>query len=210
MTRVLCYGDSNTFGYNPADGMRFPEDIRWTGRLATLLGDGYRIIEEGCNGRTTVYDDPVEPWKNGLPYLRPCLHSHRPVDIVILLLGSNDLKDAFGLSPEDIAKGAGTLVKAIQGFTIEKQGFVPEIILVSPPEIGHGIRKSAFYGQFKEDAIHRSRQFPQHYRKIASIYGCVFFDSSEWVQPSGIDSLHLDEEGHSVLAGKLCEVIKGL
>lgn len=92
MKTVLCYGDSNTYGYNPVNGLRYPQDVRWPGKLQSLLGNGYQIIEEGCNGRTTVFDDPLEGWKNGLDYLRPCLNSHKPVDIVILMLGSNDLK----------------------------------------------------------------------------------------------------------------------
>ena len=122
MITVLCYGDSNTYGYNPSNGFRYPPDVRWTGRLQRLLGEGYHVVEEGCNGRTTVYDDPLEGWKNGIDYLKPCLNSHKPVDIVILMLGSNDLKEVFHASPEDIANGAAELVKVIREFTQEKQG----------------------------------------------------------------------------------------
>ena len=145
MKTILCYGDSNTYGYRPDNGMRYDEEIRWTGRLASILGrEEYRVIEEGCNGRTTVFDDPEDPWKNGLPYLKPCLNTHKPIDIVILMLGSNDLKSCFKLSAEEIADGAGKLVETIQGFTADKQGFVPGIVLVSPPEIGEGITTSPF------------------------------------------------------------------
>ena len=98
MKTVLCYGDSNTFGYIPETGMRYPRDIRYPGRLKKLLGDEYDVIEEGCNGRTTIHDDPVDGWKNGLDYLKPCLNSHKPVDFVILMLGSNDLKATFHLT----------------------------------------------------------------------------------------------------------------
>ena len=136
LTTVLCYGDSNTFGYDPMTGMRYPKEIRWTGILASLLGEDFNVIEEGCNGRTTVTDDPIEGWKNGLDYLKPCLNSHRPVDIVILMLGTNDLKEVFHLTAAEIADNAGILVDVIQSFTKEKQGFMPKIILVSPPEIG--------------------------------------------------------------------------
>ena len=90
MKTVLCYGDSNTYGYDPRSGLRYPASVRWTCRLATLLGPDYHVIEEGCNGRTTVFDDPIEGWKNGLGYLKPCLNSHKPVDIVILMLGPED------------------------------------------------------------------------------------------------------------------------
>ena len=98
MITVLCYGDSNTYGYIPETGMRYPRDIRYPGRLQLLLGEDYAVIEEGCNGRTTIHDDPIDGWKNGLDYLKPCLNSHKPVDIVILMLGSNDLKETFHLT----------------------------------------------------------------------------------------------------------------
>ena len=208
MKTILCYGDSNTYGYVPETGLRYPKSIRYPGRLQELLGDEYAVIEEGCNGRTTILDDPVDGWKNGLDYLRPCLSSHKPIDIVIMMLGSNDLKESFHLSAEEIAKGAGILVRVIKEFTTEKQGFIPEIILVSPPEIGTGISTSPFYGTFYEDAVDRSRQFPQYYKKVAEQEGCIFFDAARYIQPSETDSLHLTAEGHKTLAEELYKLVK--
>jgi len=95
MKTILCYGDSNTYGYNPVTGGRWPEDIRWTGRLQQLLGDEYKVIEEGCNGRTTMYKAPGEGWKSGLEYLKPCLNSHKPVDAVVMMLGTNGPEDGL-------------------------------------------------------------------------------------------------------------------
>lgn len=210
MKTVLCYGDSNTYGYDPRTGLRYPDGVRWTGLLARGLGDGYKVIEEGCNGRTTVFDDPFEGWKNGLDYLKPCLNSHKPVDIVILMLGSNDLKETFHASAADIAGGAELLVRTIKEFTEVKQGFVPEIILVSPPEIGLGIKESPFYGAFLENAIARSKEFPRYYREVAERQGCVFVNAAEAVRPSVIDSLHLDPEGHEALAERLIDCVRGL
>ena len=207
MTTILCYGDSNTYGYDPGTGFRYPENVRWTGILQTLLGKEYKIVEEGCNGRTTVFDDPVEGWKNGLDYLRPCLNSHKPVDIVIMMLGSNDLKEIFHASPEEIAAGAETLVKDMIDFTGTKQGFVPKIILVSPPEIGEGITSSPFYGSFYEKAIERSRALAPLYHKIAEKYGCIFLNAAAYIKPSVEDSLHLDPAGHKRLAEVLYETV---
>ncbi len=208
MITVLCYGDSNTYGYVPETGMRYPKDVRYPGRLQRLLGEEYSVIEEGCNGRTTIFDDPVDGWKNGLDYLKPCLNSHKPVDIVILMLGSNDLKATFHLTAKEIADGAAVLVEVIRSFTKEKQGFIPRIILVSPPEIGKGIRTSPFYGAFYEEAVEESKKFPECYRAVADKYGCVFFNAADHIYPSETDSLHLTPEGHKVLAEKLCEVIR--
>ena len=207
---ILCYGDSNTFGYEPETGMRYPRDVRYPGRLQLLLGDDCLVVEEGCNGRTTIHDDPVDGWKNGLGYLRPCLNSHKPVDVVIMMLGSNDLKTTFHLTAEEIALGAGVLVDVIKEFTAEKQGFIPEIILVSPPEIGKGIRTSPFFGRFSEDAIAESKKFSACYKAVAEEKGCIFFDAAQYVDPSETDSLHLTAEGHQILAEKLCDVIKEL
>ncbi len=208
ITNVLCYGDSNTYGYIPGSGGRYPRDVRYPGRLQMLLGDGYNVIEEGCSGRTTLYDDPFDGWKNGMDYLKPCIYSHRPIHIVILMLGSNDLKLTFHLNAEQIAQSAGKLVDVIQSFTAEKQEFVPKIILVSPPEIGTGIRTSPFYGAFTEDSIEESRKFPEYYKEVADSKGCIFFNAAQYIYPSETDSLHLTPEGHRVLAEELCKVIK--
>ncbi len=205
MTTVLCYGDSNTYGYNPSTGLRYSKHERWPGALQDLLGDEYVVIEEGCNGRTTIFEDPVEGWKTGREYLKPCLNSHKPVDIVIMMLGSNDLKEVFHASAEEIAEGVGLLVGDIIEFTKEKQGFVPRIIVVSPPEIGEGLKDSVFYGSFYENAIDRSREFPKWYKKVADKYGCDFVNAAEYIQPSTLDSLHLTVSGHK----KLAEVLKG-
>ena len=109
MRTVLCYGDSNTWGYDPATRERFPPHVRWTGVLATRLGAEYRVVEEGLNGRTTRWDDPIELGRNGLITLRPCIDSHRPLDLIIIMLGTNDLKRRFGLSASDIAQSTAAL-----------------------------------------------------------------------------------------------------
>ena len=204
---VLCYGDSNTYGYDPKSGGRYPGNVRWTGILKNLLGPGYRIIEEGCNGRTTVITDPEEPWKNGESYLRACLNTHKPVDIVILMLGSNDLKKAYNASPKDIAAGAGKLVSIIKEFCGRKQSFIPQIILVSPPHIGEGIESSAFSHSFAYDAVERSKGLAPEYERTAKELGCIFLDAAAVAEASEEDSLHLSAESHRALAAALSRKI---
>ena len=210
MKTILCYGDSNTYGYDPSNGFRYPADVRWTGVLRKLLGPDYTLVEEGCNGRTTVFDDPLEGWKNGLDYLKPCLNSHKPIDIIAMMLGSNDLKDCFHASAADIAGGAGVLVKTIQEFTQLKQGYVPKIVLVSPPHIGPGIEDSPFSYAFDDTAIDRSHRFAEEYKRVAEACGCVFFDAAPVAPPSKLDSLHLMPEAHKSLAEALARVIETL
>ena len=207
MKTVLCYGDSNTYGYTPGTGLRYPPSVRWTGRLRRILGEDYAVIEEGCNGRTTVFDDLYEPWKNGRDYLKPCLNTHKPVDFVIFMLGSNDLKTSFHASAQEIAAGAEELIRIIRDFTAYKQGFVPSIILISPPQIREGIGRGGFGFEFDESAVDRSKEFPHYFRGVAERNGCIFLDAALYMQSSPVDCLHLDPEAHAVLADKLAELI---
>ena len=109
MKTIVCFGDSNTWGFNPATKDRLDRDSRWTGVLRNTLGAEYIVVEEGLNGRTTVWDDPIEGYKNGKTYLIPCLETNHPFDLITIMLGMNDLKKRFSLSAFDVANGAGVL-----------------------------------------------------------------------------------------------------
>lgn len=207
MKTVLCFGDSNTYGYSPIDGTRFAKGVRWTSILQEELGVDYEVIEEGCNGRTTKFDDPYESWKNGLTYIKPCINSHKPVDIVIMMLGTNDLKKYFNLSAAEIAQGAESLVRAIEEFSSEKGVKMPTIILVSPPVIGKGIATSCFGCDFDETAITRSKEFAGYYEDVANRHGCVFVDAAKVVVSSKEDSLHLMPEEHRKFAMYIKDVV---
>ncbi len=204
---VLCYGDSNTYGYCPADGNRYAKEERWTGILQKKLGKGYQVAEEGCNGRTTVFEDPAEPWKTGKFYLKPCLNTHKPIDTVILMLGSNDLKKNYQAGAAQIADGAGALVDEIRSFLKKKQGFAPQIILVSPPEVSKAILDSPFRDAFDETAVARSKAFPKEYQRVAKEKDCMFFNAALYAPPSGIDGLHLSVDGHRKLADGLYQLL---
>ena len=111
---VLCYGDSNTWGYNPCTKRRYSAAIRWPGVLRGELGPAYHVIEEGLNGRTTIWTDPLAEYRNGKHLLTPCLETHKPLDVVILMLGTNDIKWKFSATPYDIGRGMATLVDLVQ------------------------------------------------------------------------------------------------
>ena len=210
MKTVVCYGDSNTYGFDPTTGGRFPRDVRWTGRLQTLLGCGYHVVEEGCNGRTTIYKEPGSPWKSGLEYLKPCLNSHKPIDILVIMLGTNDLKRCFGLSAAEVTAGVERLVEEVEEFVAEKLKVAPTVLLVSPPEIGEKIAGSLFWGSFDETAIARSRELASLYEDVARRHGCEFLDAAQIVRPSDEDSVHLMPEGHKMLASAVAEAIHGM
>ena len=148
LTTVLCYGDSNTYGYDPQDGLRYTADVRWPGRLQRLLDPTFHVIEEGCNGRTASVRPEDEPWKDGRSCLKAILNSHKPVDVFVLMLGTNDLKKQFTATPESIAAGVRDILNTAAEFLEEKQGFRPRGLLIAPAEIAEGIVASPFAHSF--------------------------------------------------------------
>jgi lysophospholipase L1-like esterase len=199
MKTILCYGDSNTWGYNAETAGRFPPETRWPGVLARELGSGYTIIAEGLNGRTTVWPDPVEgEHKNGKTYLIPCLESHHPIDLVIVMLGTNDLKHRYGLSAWDIASGAGTLVQMIQGSAFGPNDGPPRVLLMAPPPTC--VAGTAFE-EMLLGSDEKSRDLGRQYSLVAAELGCEFFDASTVITSSKIDGIHL-EPGEQVKLGK--------
>ena len=204
MRTVLSYGDSNTWGYEPATGKRFPEDARWPGVLARELGEGFRVIEEALNGRTTVRDDPVEEYKNGKDYLRPCLESHAPLDVVILALGVNDLKARFFASASDVADGAGVLVSIVQRSGAAPNGGSPTVLLVAPPPVGVLTELALMFAGAEE----KSRGFSRQYRRVAKKYGCVLLDAGEVVRASDRDGIHLEAGEHRKLGEAMAASVK--
>lgn len=204
--RILCFGDSNTWGYNPATGSRYGADVRWTKVLGRLLGDDYEIIEEGQNGRTIAMEDPAEGgYKSGLAYLIPCLESQLPLDGIIIMLGSNDLKNRFQFDGMSIAGEMQRFLMEMTAF-LQYKGVKPRILLVSPPLIGDKIRTSPFGSSMGyERSIEISKELAPWYKNLAEIYQCDFLDAAMLVKPSDIDSLHLTKEGHQILAKAFSE-----
>lgn len=206
MKSILCFGDSNTWGYNPRTKDRYSRNERWTGVLRQELGDGYEIIEEGLNGRTTVWEDPIEGHKSGKEYLIPCLESHQPIDLVTIMLGTNDLKKRFSLflSPFDIASSAGVLVDIALRSGSGPGGGTPKVLLMAPPRAG----KLTEFAEMFEDAEVKSTKFSQHYRQIANDHGCEFLDTSQIVTSSDIDGIHLELSEHQKLGQAVVALVK--
>ena len=206
MKNILCFGDSNTFGTNP-EGGRHGREVRWPGRLQKLLGDDWYVIEEGMGGRTTVWDDPLEPNRRGIAALPIALTSHRPLDLVISSLGTNDCKAFFHASPKVIARGAEALCKLVLNFDYGPWAQVPRILLVSPIYIGDRIETSP-YVSFDSESPEKSRCLGPLYEEIARQYGCLFLDGAKVAGPSELDQLHMDGENHRAMADAIYEIIK--
>lgn len=206
MKTILCYGDSNTWGYNPASGQRFSEENRWPGVLAGTLGTGYRVLAEGLNGRTTVWDDPIELHKNGASYLPPCLESHKPLDMVVIMLGTNDLKVRFGVPACDIAGGAGVLVDIARGSACGPGGTAPQVLLIAPPPVSS---LSGFAEAF-EGAEEKSARFAPLYEAVARSRGVGFLDAGSVVVSSTIDGIHLELDQQRALGEAIATVVARL
>ena len=195
MKHILCFGDSNTWGYSPVDGKRYPLDIRWTGVLQKSLGADYRVIEEGLNGRTTFINEgeDARPFRSGSDVLPFLLESHRPLDLVTIMLGTNDLKVEFDLSVEEIAQGAKDLCEMVinSEYLVENP---PQILLISPTLIGSTIMPDE--EEFFEQAREKSLQFAEHYEKVASGLGVHFLDAAKIVTASEGEGVHWDADQH--------------
>ena len=206
MKTVLCYGDSNTWGYDPATRTRYPPDVRWTGVLATRLGDEYRVIEEGLNGRTTRWDDPIETGRNGLTYLRPCIESHQPLDLIVIMLGTNDLKHRFNVSASDIAQSAAGLAELAWRLAHAPDGSRAKVLLVAPP----AVTTLTEFDQMFDGAREKSRQFSRYYRLAAGWHHLPFFDAGAVIVSSEKDGIHFDSEEHCKLGAALADEVQRL
>ncbi len=203
---ILCFGDSNTWGLRPMIGDRYVKNERWTGILGTLSGGRYNIIEEGLNGRTADETDVEEPYLNGRSYMTGCLLSHRPVDLVIVMLGTNDVKSRYNKSSEQVAESIYLLAKDMRKLLDERQQERVKILLVSPKSIDERVLGD---NMFDEYSIKKSRELGGRLRRMAGKEGWMFLDADESGATLGEDGLHLSADGHIKLAESIFNAIDG-
>jgi lysophospholipase L1-like esterase len=189
MHTIVCFGDSNTWGYVPgSDGQRYARDVRWPGRLAEALAGEAEVISEGLSGRTATIESPVEEGRNGLPYLVPCLRSHAPVDLVVVYLGTND---AYWLAGDLVARSVGRLVKVARTAEAGPGRGAPEVLVVCPPPFG-------------------GHELGAHFAEECRALGCALLDLDGVASYSPVDDTHLDEAGHAAVARAVEERVRAL
>lgn len=206
MKNILCLGDSNTWGYDPVLKKRFPRDKRWTGILQALAGPDFYIIEEGLNGRTTVWDDPVEGWmgdKNGQKILPTLLSTHCPLDLLIIMLGTNDFKKRFSVSAFEISLGIDRLIKEAKSHDYFPSPEVPEILVVAPPRIAY--LADDFKEHFDESTVKQSALLSGCLRESVKRSGCWFLDAAAFTDTSGTDGVHLSGADQPLMASKILD-----
>lgn len=202
--RILCYGDSNTWGYDAAGNGRFDEDTRWTALLQKKLGEEYTVIEEGLCGRTAVFDDPLNEGLNGLTYLYPCMMSQNPLDIMVLMLGTNDCKERFSATAKNIADGVKRLILKAQQVPAWREE--PRILLVCPAPIEAECEQSSVGGEMGR-CSEKSKHLAAEYALCAQETGVRFWDSAEVVKMNKTDFMHLDSESHERFAHRIMEIL---
>lgn len=207
LKNIMCFGDSNTYGFIAGSGGRYDENTRWTRLLQKKLGASYNVIEEGLNGRTTVYDDPEKKFMNGSEYLEMCVATHRPIDLVILMLGTNDSKERYHAEPEDIAGGMERLVRILR----EPSVYHKEVLIVSPIHISERILQSEYCDSFGGlKGAEKSKKLAAEYERIAKEYHCYYLDAADVATADNTDAIHLDASGHAALAEAFYHKIKEL
>lgn len=200
----MFFGDSLTWGYDPVSTRRYSLEERYTGILRERLTD-CRIIEEGLKGRTNALDDPIELGRNGRRALPMLLCSHDPIDILVIMLGTNDSKRKFCNSAAEIAKGLEMNIQIAQTPWLWGGIEAPEILIVCPPAVTENYRRDVMEGYFDEISVKTSRALDQEYRKVARAWGCHYLNAGDYTETCKEDGVHLDREGHR----KLAEALEG-
>ena len=204
---ILCFGDSNTWGCCPIGSTetieRFPYIKRWPGALSKILGSRYNVIEEGNPGRTTVLDDHFLPGKNGYDGLTICLDSHQPLELVIIMLGTNDLKYRYCMNSTDISNGVKKLIRLIKGKCLYVGG-IPNVLVIAPPTIKES---SHLFGEEFLGGMEKSRKLGSEMKKVANDEGCPYIDASSIIESSDMDGIHFSETSHLILAKTIAKKV---
>lgn len=204
MPVIVAFGNSNTWGYEPVGARRYPLGVRWTSILQAELGTDFRVVEEGLNGRTTVWDDPIEPHRCGIDYLIPCLMSHAPLDLVIIALGCNDLKKRFSLSPSDIASGVERLVVEACAMPVGPGGACPQVLLAAPPPVA----KLTDFAEAFEGGEAKSRLLGERYAAVAERQKVAFLDAGKHIRCSDRDGIHFEADQHAILGRAMAGAVR--
>lgn len=209
--RVMCYGDSNTYGFDPSNaGARYSEELIWTSIVQQKLGSGYTVINEGKNGRTTAYDVPGKKGRNGLTSLPKCLIENAPLDIVVFMLGTNECSSNVNIPLEDIGKGMTALIRETRERCVELQGYEPEILVIGPPPILSDFHGTVYEDQLAEELIERSANVAPMYEKIAAENNCKFMYCPDSAERSALDCLHFTQQGHCIMAEAVYQCLQDI
>lgn len=201
MVNILCYGDSNTYGFTPDWKRRYPREVRWPGALQALLGADFYVVEDGLIGRTTAFPDTHRYGRSAMDFLPVAIESHSPLDYLIVMLGTNDCKAEKTRSSEEAAAGMDQLVL----LTVGMLPMYTKLVLITPPPLHEPVTQRD--PDFDPQSIAVSEGLAERHRRIAEAYGCLYLDAGTVTRTSDLDGEHLDEQGHAALAKAVAELI---
>ncbi len=204
MRRILCYGDSNTFGTGPMETLldqpSFSKSQRWAGVMAEELGGDWDVVVEGLPGRTTALDDPIEGWYlNGRHLLKPTLLTHAPIDMIIICLGTNDTQQRYGMGTQEIALGVARLLQDSAALNV-----VDKTLVVCPPPV----RELGDLAEIFSGAERRSQGLPKQMERFSTVHGAAFLDAGDHIEVHETDGVHWGLESHSVLGGVVAKKVQ--
>ncbi len=202
---ILCYGDSNTWGNVPRSDKRYPRDIRWPGALQNILGEEYEVISEGLCGRTLAAEEPTKPHRTGITHLQAIVESADPVDAIIIMLGTNDIKTTYNLTPNKIADHLSQTVEFIKN--MQGLEYNPKILIACPPPVI--IPQTNDLDSRMIPGLEAFKVLPNLYKEVAQKHSCSFINAGDHISSSKIDGYHLDADGHLKLARVFGEWVKG-
>jgi lysophospholipase L1-like esterase len=213
MRTIVCYGDSNTWGHDPKNQCRHDHNTRWPMALKNILNKDapsdkpeWWVVEEGLGGRTSCREDPLEGDRNGLRQLLPILESHKPIDLVAVMLGTNDLKPRFNPSPYDIAQGIKNVAIAIKRSDFGPGNAAPKLLIICPPPTVESPALKQIFG----DCVELSKKLPPFFKAMAAECGAAFLDAGKYIKSSPIDGIHLESEAQLQLAKAVAESVKSI
>ncbi len=215
MKTILCFGDSNTWGYIPVTGYRRPFGERWTGIMAGLLGKEYKVEEEAVNGRTTCFDDPIYPKRRGTEFFEEVLLTNYPIDLIIIMLGTNDSKIHLHQNSFSVSVGMEQLIRTAlkaceYGPGYGEDGKAPKVLVVAPPLISENIVNRPISNDFDLSSVETVKGLAPLYKELADRYGCGFLNAAYYTEASNEDCLHITAESHKRLAKAMAEKVKEL
>ncbi len=215
--RIVCFGDSNTWGLDSVEKRRFDEDTRWTKIVEKNLNIkmNVEIIEEGLNGRTSVLNDPLKEGLNGIEYIYPSILTNSPIDILVIMLGTNDSKERYSMTSYDIASGIIRLAnkaKDTLNSLIERDKTKAKILIIAPARIKSSYKHVDSINSFGENADKKTKDLPEILEKLSKENNFYFLNADEKVKVGDNDYVHLDQKGHKdmseLVTNKILELLK--
>ncbi len=205
---ILCFGDSNTWGYDAQNDCRYDDDVRWTRRLGNLLGDSYLVLEEGISGRTTVFDDPRYEGLCGKHVLATLMMTHSPLDLMIMMLGTNDCKSLFAATPKHISDGLRRMVRKAYAMRDAWAG-EPCILLVAPIIMDERVSTNPrICEEMCPGSEEKSPELPTGIKQAAADLGCHYMDCNDYVVPGPGDYMHFDHDSNARFAEAVAQKVR--